>query len=329
MALRCAVSVLLLCLAPGLAFPGDLLHTLWTPEELAGAPDDARQGHTHAPDDTPPAFVPTDTGLPPLRGEDALAVRRVNVPKGPRLVALTFDLCELADRRAGYDARLVDLLRRENARATFFAGGRWMLTHPEKAMQLMADRLFELGGHGWTHGNMAVLDRKRRTEQILWTEGQYELLRKELIRRAAAAGLPESAVTAPKALPTFRPPYGRCTVESLLDVGNMGIRTVTWDVVTDEGNPSPEAAARDVTARVRPGSIVLMHANGVPPHTARIVELLLPMLKAQGYSFVTVGELLRAGHAATSRDCFFNHPGDSRVFDQKYGDGTRHPRKAD
>jgi len=316
------LALLLLFTAP--AFSADLLHTLWSPAELAGSPDDARQGRTHAPDDSPPARVPTATGLPPLRGEDGLAVRHVSLPKGKRLVALTFDLCELSDRRAGYDATLVNLLRAKNVRATFFAGGRWMLTHPEKAMQLMADPLFELGGHGWTHGNMAVLDQTHRDEQILWTLGQYSLLREELTRRATAAGLGENAVTAPKTLATFRPPYARCSPEALAELADMGLRTITWDVVTDEGNPDPAIAARDVAARVRPGSIVLMHANGVPPHTARIVELLLPMLQEKGYAFATVGELLGAGRAVTSRDCWFNHPGDSRVFDAKYGDGTRH-----
>lgn len=305
----------------------DLVRALWTAEELAGTPADRQQGGLHQPDDSPPARTAPRRILPPR--EEAGAVRRVEVAPGSRVVALTFDLCELADRRAGYDAELVALLRRERVAATFFAGGRWMMTHPEKAMQLMAEPLFEVGAHGWTHGNMGVLDAEARREQILWTQAQYELLREELARRAWAAGLLESAMAdIPEVPATFRPPYARCSPEALRELAGHGLTTVLWDVVADEGNPDARDAARSLAGRVRPGSIVLLHANGVPPHTARIVEEVLPLLRARGYAFVTVGELLRAGRAETSKDCWFTHPGDSRIYDQKYGDGTRRPRHA-
>jgi len=327
LAVRYALPFLLLCLFSGPAVCADLLRALWGQEELAGAPLDRLQGRTHAPDDTPPERTGPNLVLPPRDGAEA--VRRVALPPGVRLAALTFDLCELADRRAGYDAELANLLRRERIPATFFAGGRWLQSHPEQALQLMADPLFELGNHGWTHGNMAVLDADGRREQLLWTQAQYELLREELTRRARAAGLPESAVAAPGALTAFRPPYGRCTPASLAGTAALGLRTVTWDVVADEMNPDAEAAARDLAARVRPGSIVLLHANGVPPHTARIVELALPLLRARGFSFVTVEKLLDAGRAETSAECFFNRPGDNLFLDRAYGDGTRHPKKTD
>ena len=48
------------------------------------------------------------------------------------MIALTFDLCETDGSVAGYDGRIVDLLRAEGVKATFFAGGKWMETHPER-----------------------------------------------------------------------------------------------------------------------------------------------------------------------------------------------------
>ena len=50
----------------------------------------------------------------------------VELPPGVKLVALTFDLCETDGSIAGYDGRIVDLLRAEDVKATFFAGGKWM-----------------------------------------------------------------------------------------------------------------------------------------------------------------------------------------------------------
>ena len=119
----------------------------------------------------------------------AKSIRRVQPRSGERLVALTFDLCERADQISGYDGAVVDFLRREHVPATFFAGGKWMRTHAERAMQLMADPLFELGNHAWTHGNLRVLEGQKAENQIAWAQQEYALLRDALVRRAVAAGV--------------------------------------------------------------------------------------------------------------------------------------------
>jgi peptidoglycan/xylan/chitin deacetylase (PgdA/CDA1 family) len=98
----------------------------------------------------------------------AKSIRRVQPRDGQRLVALTFDLCERADQISGYDGAIVDVLRQERVPATFFAGGKWMRTHPERTMQLMADPLFEVGSHAWTHGNLRVLEGEKPETQIAW-----------------------------------------------------------------------------------------------------------------------------------------------------------------
>jgi peptidoglycan-N-acetylglucosamine deacetylase len=92
------------------------------------------------------------------------SIRRVVPRDGARLVALAFDLCERADQISAYDAAVVDFLRAQRVAATFFAGGKWMRTHAERAMQLIADPLFEVGNHAWTHGNLRILSGKRTEE---------------------------------------------------------------------------------------------------------------------------------------------------------------------
>ena len=69
-------------------------------------------------------------------------IRRVELPPGKKLVAFTFDLCEQPFEIAGYQGDIVDLLREHKVQATFFAGGKWLLTHPERAAQLVGDPLF-------------------------------------------------------------------------------------------------------------------------------------------------------------------------------------------
>ena len=102
------------------------------------------------------------------------SIRRVEPLDGIKVIALTFDLCESAKEKSGYDADIVNYLRENSVKATFFAGGKWMLSHPDKTMQLIADPLFEIGNHSWSHANFRMIDSDRMDAQILWTQVQYD-----------------------------------------------------------------------------------------------------------------------------------------------------------
>ena len=308
-----------------------ILETLWTPQELDAPATERRGSQGPATDAMPPARLQPHTIFAPLT--DALRgnIRSVRLSPGRGgLIALTFDLCELADRRTGYDGDVVRLLRQADVRATFFAGGKWMRSHPERAMQLMADPLFELGNHGWTHGNLGVMPAAPAQEQILWAQAQYELLREELARRADGAGLSTGMGRIPQAMTLFRLPYGRCSPQALDMLAAMGLACVQWTTPADENasRETPQIRARRLAARVGPGSIVLMHANGVPRDTAAVLRELLPELARKGLTPVTVSELLAAGSPVAVHECYFERPGDNLALDAIYGDGTRRTRKA-
>src|SRR5260370_36012102 len=87
------------------------------------------------------------------------AVRRVKLPAGKKLVALTFDLCEQPFEIAGYQGGIVDFLRANDVKATFFLGGKWILSHPQRSQQLMSDGRFEVANHTWEHRNFRLLHR--------------------------------------------------------------------------------------------------------------------------------------------------------------------------
>ena len=303
-----------------------LLHTLWSPRQLAGTPADRRQGPFTPPDLAPPRCPRPQHTLPSLAIRNEGAVRCVRLPRGEKLVALTFDLCELSDRVSGYNNTLVNFLRQGGIRATFFAGGRWMRSHPQKAEQLMADPLFEVGNHAWTHGNLGVLHGRRVVEQIEWTQSEYELLRAQLAGCAAKAGLAAQMASVPPVPVLFRLPYGRADRESLRTLARLGLRVIQWSVVGEEfGGPvQVPAEVHEVLRQVRPGAILLFHANCVPHNTARVIPALVRDLQRRGYHFVTVSDLLAAGTPVASRRCYFRHPGDNLFLDRVYGDGTRH-----
>lgn len=252
-----------------------VLDRLWPAEALTGRPEEARIARRprpqraalqEAPKEAAPAASPS-----PLRG----SIRRVDPAEGARVVALTFDLCERADEASGYDGAIVDVLRQEGVPATFFAGGSWLRTHPERGLQLIADPLFQVGNHGWTHGNLRVLTGERAEQQIVWVQAEYALLRQELVARARAAGIDEAEIARIPVQPTaFRFPYGTCSAETLEMPARFGLAAIQWDVISGDAVRGQTAATveRAVLGDVRPGSIVVCHGNGrgsEPPRRCR------------------------------------------------------------
>lgn len=301
---------------------------LWGEQELAARPEENRPGRIVPADHTGPEPARPKAVLPALPEALRGSIRRVDT-HGVKLVALTFDLCQLADQRSGYDGRIVDVLRREEAAATFFASGSWLRSHPERAMQLLSDPRFEIGNHAWTHGNFGVLAPGRMREQIEWTQAQYETTREALAGLASRKGMEHMLERVPQSIRAFRFPYGRCRPEALDMLASFGLAAVQWDVnMMDAGKTrTAEAMARDVERSVKPGSIVLGHANGFGRETARALERIIPALRARGYRFVTVSGLLASGRPETSPECFDSRKGDTAVYDSIFGEGVTHPAR--
>lgn len=254
--------------------------------------------------DALPAAAPLPPGL-------AGSIRRVELPAGLKLVALTFDFCEGAAEIAGYDGAVVDELRRRKIPATLFVGGHWAMTHPARFGEMAADPLFEIANHTWTHANLRTVDDERLKREILAPEAAF---------RAAVTGpicpRPE-AWGAAKRSKFLRFPFGACDARSMAAVNDAGMAAIQWDVST--GDPSPFVSADMIVAEtlrsVRPGSIVLAHANGRGFHTGAALPRILDELSKRGYRFVTVGELLAAGKPVITPTCFDARPGDTDKYD--------------
>jgi peptidoglycan/xylan/chitin deacetylase (PgdA/CDA1 family) len=243
-------------------------------------------------------------------------VRRVKLPPGRRLVAITFDLCESGLEIAGYDGGVIDYLRAQKVKATLFAGGKWMVHHPERAAQLIADPLFEIGTHGWSHANLHMATGQAVDDEIGGGVAAYAEARRALGARACAQQAADLA-RIPAAPKLFRFPFGTCTPEALARVAGQGQLAIQWDVVS--GDPdrhiTPDGIARAVLAETRPGSIIVAHANGRGLRTAEALPMIVPQLRARGFEFVTVGDLLAAGTPEVAQTCYERRPGDNIRYD--------------
>jgi peptidoglycan/xylan/chitin deacetylase (PgdA/CDA1 family) len=295
------------------------LLSLWQAEQLQGKAGDEKIHWLRSPDFSPPARTQPNSALSPLQPEYLNSIRRVKLPTGKKWVALTFDLCERADEVAGYDRSIINTLRDKQTKATFYAGGKWMQSHPEKTMQLMADSNFEIGNHGWTHGNLRVLQGEAMLQQIVWTQAEYENLWDKLHDKAKVAGLDDLMNNVPRQPATLRFPFGTCSPESLQATNAQGLSAVQWDVVS--GDPAITVQPSQIVSETRAGSIVIFHANGRGRGTAAALPRIIDDLRAKGFEFVTVSELLAAGTIEAVDECYELKRGDNIAYDAQYGNG--------
>ncbi len=159
------------------------------------------------------------------------------------------------------------------------------------------------------------------TSELTGPLAAYEATRAKLAdRQCTAAGLQG---VAPR-ISLYRFPYGACNPAALAATAANGLLAVQWDVSTGDPdrNQSAQAIVSAAMRHVRPGSIVLMHANGRGHHTAEAMPMLIPKLRAQGYEFVTVSELLAAGRPEITQTCYDARPGDSDRYDRLFAART-------
>ena len=298
-----------------------VLESCWSPEELRGAAAEKKAGPAGRAVSPPERKSPLRP-RPPLPPALDNSIRSVKPRGEAKLIALTFDLCERERETAGYDAEILEFLRQNRVQATFFAGGKWMQSHRERTLQLMADPLFEIGNHTWTHADLRLLSGRNLEDQVLWTQAEYELFREDLAQRPCVerAG-PEEMAKIPAVPLVFRFPYGACRPEALRFLAAQGLPAVQWSIVTGDAAAGQSAAkiAQVILDQARPGAIIVCHANGRGHGTAAALPLFVPELRRRGYEFVTVSALLAAGPAAAASQCYELKPGDTRRYDRRFG----------
>jgi peptidoglycan-N-acetylglucosamine deacetylase len=228
---------------------------------------------------------------------------------------------------AGYDGAIVDYLRANKVKATFFSGGKWLATHGERAQQLISDDLFEMGTHGWAHRNVRGIAGTDLERELMTPSAAYQVQRQALASHQCAVGQQVALQSIPRQPSLYRFPFGACNAAALDAAAANGLLTIQWDVST--GDPAPSQSARkiadDMIRQTRPGSIILAHANGRGVHTADALPLAIPALRAKGYEFVTVSELLAAGKPVVTDTCYDDKPGDTDKYDALFAPRARLP----
>jgi peptidoglycan/xylan/chitin deacetylase (PgdA/CDA1 family) len=193
----------------------------------------------------------------------AAPVLDTNGPRDRNVLALTFD-----DGPSEYTPGFLDVLREKHVHGTFFEIGQEVAGR-EDTMRRMLREGDEIGNHTMHHTELP---------------GYAEI--------ADASAAIEGATHFKPCL--FRPPGGAADAAVIDTAAQLGMRTITWDVDPADWSVPGAAAVYDrVVGAARPGSIILMHdGGGNRSGTLEALPRIIDTLRARGYRFATVSELL-------------------------------------
>ncbi|NTW02227.1 MAG: polysaccharide deacetylase family protein [Oscillochloris sp.] len=198
-------------------------------------------------------------------------------PRTQRKIALTFD----DGPSLPCTEELVAVLDELNVKGTFFSVGFNVSVHPDVTRR-MFDNGHVIANHSQFH---------QRTGSLMpGTNGQHIDESERIISEVIGCR--------PR---LYRPPWGWLTPWEASRLTQRGYTIIGWDVYTlDWQMPEPDGiqVAEKVIKDTQPGSILLFH-DGLAmqtlwdkKQTTRAVQYLIPRLRAEGYEFVTIPELL-------------------------------------
>ncbi len=187
-----------------------------------------------------------------------------------REVALTFD-----DGPSPYTPKILAVLRREHAVATFFEIGREVRSYPHYTAALVRAGM-EVGDHTESHRALGDLPAGGQRAEI--DGGAATITR---------AGAPPPLL--------MRPPYGSFDKTTLALLRARHMVMVLWSADTSDYLQPGVAKIRYVAlSGARPGAIVLFHDGGGPrSQTVAALPRIISHLRARGFRLVTVSRLLR------------------------------------
>lgn len=186
-----------------------------------------------------------------------------------KCIALTFD-----DGPGKYADKLLDTLKKHNAKATFFLEGQYVKSRKKFAKRI-AKEGHELGNHSYTHPNFTEISEE---------EIRSELERTQEIVQKVTGKLPRM----------IRPPYGLYDERVEEIATEMGMPIVLWNGGSrDWATKNQDAIYKEVMRSAKRDGVILMH--DWVEQTVQVMPRLLKSLKKQGYHMVTVSSLLRDG----------------------------------
>lgn len=193
-----------------------------------------------------------------------------SVKTDQKLIALTFDI-SWGDKRAEPILKILE--DKGVKKATFFLSSPWSKTHPEIVKRIKSSG-YEIGSHGHKHVNYSSLNDQEIRKQI----------------STAHSILTDMTGQGPNLI---RMPNGDFDKRVLQIANELGYSVIQWDTDSlDWTNPGTDKIINRVVSKAHPGDIVLMHASDTCLQTHEALPVIIDQLRAKGFEFVTVSELI-------------------------------------
>jgi peptidoglycan/xylan/chitin deacetylase (PgdA/CDA1 family) len=173
-------------------------------------------------------------------------------------VYLTFD----DGPHRGVTDRVLDILKEENARATFFCVGYHAEENPELIQRIQREG-HSIGNHTYDHMNGIKSSTERYIDSVVRSEPFIESR-------------------------LFRPPYGRITPRQGKALIQRKYQIVMWDVLSGDfdASNSAEKVIENSVQKTEPGSIIVLHdSKKAAPRMLPALPEILTQLKSKGFEF--------------------------------------------
>ncbi|WP_341527753.1 polysaccharide deacetylase family protein [Nostoc sp. UHCC 0302] len=198
-------------------------------------------------------------------------VYKVKPSNNEKVIALTIDDGPWQNTTL----QMLDILKANNVKATFFWVGQALQANPNLAKREVAEG-HAIGNHTWHHWY----------KQMNQATAQYEIEHTaDLIYKTTGVKTT-----------LFRPPGGFLNNGLAAYAKSQKETVIMWSLTSADTDPhaKPQAFVNNVLKGAKPGSIVLMHdGGGDRQRTVQALPEIINGLKQQGYRFVTVPELLK------------------------------------
>ncbi len=209
----------------------------------------------------------------PSRFQGAM-IRAAELTQGEKVIALTFDDGPWPETTE----QVLDILKSNNIKGTFFVVGQNLKNYPELGKQIVAQG-HVIANHTWHHWyhffnqQAAAFEIDRTTDLIYQVTGVKTNL--------------------------FRPPGGILHNGLVAYAKGQKYTVVMWSADSiDYKSPSVPKLINNVIKDSKPGGIVLMHdGGGNRSRTVQALPEIISNFRKQGYRFVTIPELLEMADA--------------------------------
>lgn len=173
---------------------------------------------------------------------------------------------------------LLGILDKYKVKTTFFLVGDWVRNYPDSVKKI-AKCGHDVENHSNTHPHMSQMS----TSDMV---GEIQTCNDEIKKLTG------------KAPTLFRAPYGDYNNDVVKSVNGCNMYCVQWDVDSlDWKDPTPEQITKNITGKIKNGSIILMH-NGAK-NTPEALPMVIEAIKAEGYEIVPISKILLKGEYYT------------------------------